>query len=329
MPLGSTKPRVAHAHPVSLDARASRVAVAFRDAERRERRLGRTRRNRRRFALPATGLIALAAVLLLASQPLAPAPIAATSMGDRSGMDLSVRVPRPTTAPTPAGPTPAGPTATPAVHEPLVAGIVGKAVLDDAVQRDSGYVWPLQHARITQDFGPSSSGLFVVDGVRSHDGIDIANFCGAPILAAHDGVVIAASRHVVSQLGWTGDVAAYDAYVTAKGLWGTEARIIVIDDGNGFRSVYVHLHRIDVKVGQRVKAGQQIGLEGSSGHATGCHLHYSLYSPNDPARWTTYEKDVARYHLPTGEVARIDPLTLLPPLAAAWITWGWGAQQTD
>ena len=324
MPLGSTKPRVAHAHPVSLDARASRVAVAFRDAERRERRLGRTRRSPRRFALPATGLIALAAVLLLASQPLATASPPATAMGDRSGMDLSVRAPRPTTASTTSGPTSA-----PASRPPLVAGIVGKAVLDDAVQRDSGYVWPLVHARITQDFGPSGSGLFVVDGQRFHDGIDIANFCGAPILAAHDGVVIAASRHVVSQLDWTGDVAAYEAYMTSKGLWGSQARIIVIDDGNGFRSVYVHLHRIDVQVGQRVKAGEQIGLEGSSGHATGCHLHYSLYSPNDAGRWTTYEKDVARYHLPTGEIARIDPLTLLPPLAAGWITWGWGAQQTD
>jgi len=322
VPLGPDRPRVAHAHPLTADARASKAAVAFRRADRALD--AKRRRSPRRFALPATGLLAVAALLLLASQPFSAPPLAASSTGDRSGMDLSARIPRPTTAPVVAGPT-----AQPRSQPPLSAAIAGKAVLDDAVQRNSGYVWPLQHARITQDFGPSASGLFVVDGARFHDGIDIANFCGAPVLAAHAGTVVAASQHVVSQLGWTGDVAGYDAYLTAKGLWGSQARIIVIDDGNGFRSVYVHLHRIDVKPGQRVEAGQQIGLEGSSGHATGCHLHYSLFAPAEPARWTTYAKDVARYHLPTGEVARMDPLTLLPPLAAGWITWGWGAQPTD
>jgi murein DD-endopeptidase MepM/ murein hydrolase activator NlpD len=182
----------------------------------------------------------------------------------------------------------------------------------------------VEHARITQDFGPASGGLFVVDGQPFHDGIDIANFCGAPILAAHDGRVIAASRHVVAELGWTGDLAAYDAYLTSKGLWGSQARVIVIDDGNGFRSVYIHMHRIDVKVGQVVQAGQQIGLEGSSGHATGCHLHYAIYSPTDRGRWQTNPKDVARYHLPSGEIAHVNPIDLLPPAADGSITWGWG-----
>jgi murein DD-endopeptidase MepM/ murein hydrolase activator NlpD len=202
-------------------------------------------------------------------------------------------------------------------------------IAEDSRPISNGYRWPVEHARITQAFGPSADGLFVVDGQRFHDGIDIANFCGAPILAAHDGVVVAASRHVVSQLGWTGDVTAYDAYLTAKHLWGSQARIIVIDDGNGYRSVYVHLHRIDVHVGDVVRAGQQIGLEGSSGNATGCHLHYSLFSPNASGRYRTDPTDATRYHLPSGEIARIDPLSLLPPLAAGWISWGWGAKATD
>ena len=48
----------------------------------------------------------------------------------------------------------------------------------------------------------------------------------------------------------------------------------MIDDGNGYRSEYVHLNEADVEAGQVVQAGDVIGLEGATGFATGCHLHY-------------------------------------------------------
>ena len=316
MPPGSSRPRVAHAHPLTADARASRIAVAFRDAERRERRLGRTNRSPRRYVLPAMALVAVVVVVALASQALTPAPLTATSLDDGTRMQAGADTLDALAAGASPAVTPAPPAPTGTVPAPTPVAL-------------TGYVWPVENARITQAFGPASAGLFVVDGRRFHDGIDIANFCGAPILAAHDGTVIAASRHVISLLGWTGDLAAYDAYLTSRNLWAAEARVIVIDDGDGYRSVYVHLHRIDVTVGQVVKAGQQIGLEGSSGHATGCHLHFSIYSPDDLDRWTTDPAEVAKYHLPTGEIARIDPLTVLPALAAGGISWGWGAQPRD
>lgn len=327
MPLRPTQPRVAHAHPLTADARASRAAVAFRRADREAARTLR-RGNPRRLALPATGVLAIAAALVLASQSFAPAPLAATS----------------TTGPSSAPPAGGGaaiaavaggawsaspaPTLGLAAATPLV-GPLGRVAMPHVMAVPTGYRWPLEHARITQDFGPAATGLFVVDGRRFHDGIDIANFCGAPILAAHAGTVIAAGRHVTTLLGWTGDVAAYNAYLTAKNLWGTQARVIVIDDGNGFRSVYLHLHRVDVTVGQVVKAGQQIGLEGNSGHATGCHLHFSIYRVDEADRWATNPTDVTRYHLPPSEIARVNPLELLPSLATAWISWGWGTQPKD
>jgi murein DD-endopeptidase MepM/ murein hydrolase activator NlpD len=190
----------------------------------------------------------------------------------------------------------------------------------------TGYRWPLSNARITQGFGASTGALFIVGGVAFHDGIDIANYCGAPIVAAHDGVVIAAGRRTDEAMGWVGNLAAYLARLQAKNLWSALAIAVVIDDGNGYQSVYLHFERIVVKVGQAVRAGDLLGLEGATGHATGCHLHYSLFSPDSPDRFETDPVAVRLRLLPAAEIARIDPILVLPPLATAGITWGWGAQ---
>jgi murein DD-endopeptidase MepM/ murein hydrolase activator NlpD len=87
---------------------------------------------------------------------------------------------------------------------------------------------------------------------------------------------------------------------------------VVIDDGNGYRSVYAHFGRLAVERGQKVRAGQLLGFEGATGHATGCHLHYGIFSP---AETDTFKlrKDIARrMKLPRYELARIDPLLVLP-----------------
>lgn len=190
----------------------------------------------------------------------------------------------------------------------------------------TGYRWPLDQGRITTAFAPQPGGLFYVDGVAFHDGIDIASFCGDRVNAAHDGVVIASGRHVEAALGWIGDVAGYEAHLTEKQLWGGQAVMVITDDGNGYRSVYVHLFQSLVKVGQQVKAGDRIGWEGRTGDATGCHLHYSIFRPTDPGRFITDPKIVKRSDLPAAEIARIDPLTVLPPVSTTAITWGWGVK---
>jgi murein DD-endopeptidase MepM/ murein hydrolase activator NlpD len=175
-----------------------------------------------------------------------------------------------------------------------------------------GYVWPLLRGRLTQPFGPSHGGSRIVDGETFHDGLDLATSCGDRIVAAHDGVVLAAGRRYDGYMGWRGDLAPYTARLDEKALWGTLPIVVVIDDGNGYRSVYAHFRRVVVERGQRVEAGQLLGYEGATGRASGCHLHYELFSPLE-ARAFALDPDVAaRMLLPTHHTARVDPLLVLP-----------------
>lgn len=87
---------------------------------------------------------------------------------------------------------------------------------------------------------------------RFHAGIDIANSYNTPIYAAFNGVVIYA--------GWDGG-------------YGLK---IVIKHQLGYETVYGHLSKISVKVGQYVAKGKIIGYMGSSGRSTGSHLHFEI-----------------------------------------------------
>ncbi|MFT4414564.1 peptidoglycan DD-metalloendopeptidase family protein [Fredinandcohnia humi] len=88
---------------------------------------------------------------------------------------------------------------------------------------------------------------------RLHKGIDIARPSNYTIKAADNGTVVEAG---------------YD------GSFGNK---IVINHNNGMRTLYAHLSSINVRVGQTVSQGQQIGVMGSTGHSTGTHLHFELY----------------------------------------------------
>jgi murein DD-endopeptidase MepM/ murein hydrolase activator NlpD len=176
----------------------------------------------------------------------------------------------------------------------------------------TGYRWPLTRGRLTQPFGPTRTASRVVDGVPFHDGIDLATFCGDRIVAAHDGVVLAASRHYDDVIGWLGDLTAYFERLDAKKLWTSLPIVVVIDDGNGYRSLYAHFEKVVVKPGQRVLAGDLLGYEGRTGHASGCHVHYGLFSPFERGE-IAIERGVAkRMKLPRAEIARVDPLLVLP-----------------
>jgi len=179
----------------------------------------------------------------------------------------------------------------------------------------SGYQWPLPHGRITLPFGPTKWGSRVVDGERFHDGLDLATFCGDRIVAAHDGVVMTAGRRYDTVMGWVGDLQPYLDRLESKGLWSTLPIVVVIDDGNGYRSMYAHLSKAIVKRGQTVAAGDLIGYEGKTGRASGCHLHYGLFSPLELARFGIDPGVVERMKLPAWEIARIDPLVVLPARA--------------
>lgn len=177
------------------------------------------------------------------------------------------------------------------------------------------YRWPLAKGRLTLPFGPSPWGSRIVGGESFHDGLDMATFCGDRIVAAHDGTVLAAGRRYDRYMGWVGDLQPYLDRLDRKKLWSTLPIVVVIDDGNGYRSVYAHFGKIDVKRGDTVKAGQLIGWEGATGRASGCHVHYGLFSPLE-TRTFTIEADVAkRMKLPRRQIARVDPLLVLPPRA--------------
>jgi murein DD-endopeptidase MepM/ murein hydrolase activator NlpD len=88
---------------------------------------------------------------------------------------------------------------------------------------------------------------------RPHEGIDVAAPMGAPIIAPASGVV--------TKVG----------YETGYG------NTLEIDHGNGIVTRYAHCSKIDVRSGQRVTRGQRIAAVGSTGLATGPHLHYEIH----------------------------------------------------
>ncbi len=200
----------------------------------------------------------------------------------------------------------------------FLAGAIERAVVvaptgPPDVKGLTGYAWPIAHPRITLPFGPTPWGTFVVDGERFHDGIDIATFCGDRIMAAHDGTVLAAGRHFDSLLGWVGGLGRYVNRLESNHLWWELPLVVVVDDGNGYRSVYAHFGELRVERGDKVHAGQLLGFEGATGHATGCHLHYGLFSPAETATFKLNADTAKRMRLPRYELARVDPFKVLPP----------------
>lgn len=105
--------------------------------------------------------------------------------------------------------------------------------------------------RRTSPFGAQR----ILNGVekRPHYGVDIAAAAGTPIAAPADGIVSLADDELYF-----------------------EGAMIVIDHGQGFLSKYLHVSRIDVSVGERVRVGQTIGAVGSRGRSTGPHLCWRL-----------------------------------------------------
>lgn len=115
---------------------------------------------------------------------------------------------------------------------------------------------------------PTESGYYVIDRYRYryspvygtyelHTGLDITGTgCYSKIYAANNGEVIMANKV---------DNGSYGLFV-------------VINHHNGYSTLYGHMIKVNVNVGDIVEKGQVIGLMGSTGDSTGCHLHFELWS---------------------------------------------------
>jgi len=176
----------------------------------------------------------------------------------------------------------------------------------------TGYRWPIAKGRISLPFKAIPGGEWINNGTLYHDGVDMASFCGAPVVAAHAGTVLAAGRRFDDFIGWIGDLGPYKRRLDARHGWGSLPIVVVIDDGNGYRSIYAHFRDVTVRTGQVVRAGQLIGHEGATGHASGCHVHYGLFSPRETATWGVRADILRRMKLPKTIIARVDPLAVLP-----------------
>lgn len=135
------------------------------------------------------------------------------------------------------------------------ARVVAARNRDDArTDFETAFVWPVS-GRISGRFG--NQRVYVVHGKdvpkSPHSGMDIAAPEGTPIKAPAGGIITFAD----------------------PGLYLTGGTLL-IDHGHGVSSNFLHLSRIDVKVGDRVEQGQVVGAVGHTGRATGPHLHWGM-----------------------------------------------------
>ena len=88
---------------------------------------------------------------------------------------------------------------------------------------------------------------------KFHKGIDLTSPKGTPVQVTGDGVI---SSVVIKKRGY--------------------GKHILVDHGYGYKTMYAHLSKINVKKGQKVVRGETIGLVGNTGSSTAPHLHYEV-----------------------------------------------------
>ena len=117
--------------------------------------------------------------------------------------------------------------------------------------------------------GPSYAGYYIrpivggrkSQGLHGYNGVDLADSCGAPVVASASGDVI-----INREGGWNGGYGNY----------------VVISHSNGTQTLYSHLLSSIVSAGWHVVQGQVIGYIGSTGKSTGCHVHFEVRGAKNP-----------------------------------------------
>lgn len=127
------------------------------------------------------------------------------------------------------------------------------------------YPFDTSRGRVTSGFGMRYHPVY--RDYRRHTGIDIAMSSGSPIYAADGGRVV---------------------YVGYNGGYGM---MIKINHGENIETIYAHLSKYYVNVGDKVFKGEKIGLSGNTGTSTGPHLHFEvrkLGTPIDPKKYLSF-----------------------------------------
>jgi|LGVF01.1.fsa_nt_gb murein DD-endopeptidase MepM/ murein hydrolase activator NlpD len=127
------------------------------------------------------------------------------------------------------------------------------------------YPFDTSRGRVTSGFGMRFHPIY--KDYRRHTGIDIAMSSGSPIYAADGGKVV---------------------YVGYNGGYGM---MIKINHGENIETIYAHLSKYYVSVGDKVFKGEKIGLSGNTGTSTGPHLHFEvrkLGTPIDPKKYLSF-----------------------------------------
>ncbi len=125
------------------------------------------------------------------------------------------------------------------------------------------YIWPV-YGTITSSFGYRS----VFGSYSYHDGLDIATSYGTTIKASDGGTVV-----------WSG---------TGTGGYWSYGKYVVIDHGNGVRTIYAHCSSLLVSAGDHVYQGQAIARVGSTGRSTGNHCHFEMQINGTPVNPRSY-----------------------------------------
>ncbi len=128
--------------------------------------------------------------------------------------------------------------------------VAARLRFDDRQDFATAFIWPVE-GRISGVYG--SQRIYNGTPKSWHSGLDVAAKQGTRIKAPAAGIITFAKP---------------DLYLTG----GT----VLIDHGMGVSSNFLHLSRLDVKVGDRVEQGQVIGLVGMTGRATGPHMHWGM-----------------------------------------------------
>jgi murein DD-endopeptidase MepM/ murein hydrolase activator NlpD len=122
--------------------------------------------------------------------------------------------------------------------------------IDGRTKRRAFLASPMEFSRVTSGFAMRFHPL--LQNWRAHLGVDYGAPTGTPVRSVGDGFVAFAGR----QNGY--------------------GNVVQVQHGNERTTLYAHLSRIDVKKGQRIEQGQRLGAVGSTGWATGPHLHFEF-----------------------------------------------------